>query len=399
MAVFKSLWLLAACAASCALAQSTSPISSFCSETTNVCVGINIPSSGSDTYFSVSAPTGQGWVGFGIGDGMAGALIFVTYPNESGNNVTVSPRVGEGYVQPLYESSIQITMLDGSGISGDTMTANFVCKNCRSWSGGTLDTTAKDQGFLWAIGGSSQNIASNEKDVTIRQHSQKDRFTLDVASATGGVGGNPFSAGSEGPSSSDSRPGSSVTGGGGATNSGGAARSTPASSADKAIIAHGVIMAFTWLLMFPFGAALIRMLGQPLIVHRIVQSAGFLLAITAMILAIYASGENKTHFTYFHQYFGVVLVSLLLVQAVLGQLHHMEYVKTGKRSLWSYGHIWFGRTVIVCAIINGGIGLSIVETSRGKASPGQKAAYAIIAVLVAITYAAGYWWTQMRNRR
>ena len=78
---------------------------------------------------------------------------------------------------------------------------------------------------------------------------------------------------------------------------------------------------------------------------------------------------------------------MLFVQAALGHLHHAEFQRTKKRSGWSYAHIWIGRTVIVLAIINGGIGLS---PSLADASSGQIAAYSIVALLVAITYTTFY---------
>lgn len=75
------------------------------------------------------------------------------------------------------------------------------------------------------------------------------------------------------------------------------------------------------------------------------------------------------------------------MQAALGQLHHAEFQRTGKRSPWSYAHIWMGRTVIILAIINGGIGLG---PSLANASSGQIAAYSVVAILVVVTYTAFY---------
>lgn len=76
-------------------------------------------------------------------------------------------------------------------------------------------------------------------------------------------------------------------------------------------------------------------------------------------------------------------MALIPVQAALGQLHHMQFQKTGKRSLYSYSHIWLGRSVILLGIINGGIGLG---PGLADASGGQIAAYAIIAIAVVVGY-------------
>lgn len=58
-----------------------------------MCAAINIPDSGDDTFFQLKAPFKSGWAAFGIGDQMAGSLIFVLYLNEKGDNVTISPRI------------------------------------------------------------------------------------------------------------------------------------------------------------------------------------------------------------------------------------------------------------------------------------------------------------------
>lgn len=58
---------------------------------------------------------------------MAGANIFVIYSDASGKNVTLSPRLGKGYVQPLYDTDAKVTLLGGSGIANGMMTANVRC--------------------------------------------------------------------------------------------------------------------------------------------------------------------------------------------------------------------------------------------------------------------------------
>ncbi|KAF8246272.1 CBD9-like protein [Wilcoxina mikolae CBS 423.85] len=359
----------------------------------NICGSINIPSSGSDTYFRVQGPVSAGWSAVGIGSGMAGALIFVVYPSASGKNVTVSPRLGRGHSEPQYSSSIQITLLDGSGVSGNTMTANFRCANCRSWSGNTLDTTSTKQNFIWASG-PGDTIKSDDESQNINQHFDKGNFQLNLVTATGGSGSvNPFTStsGSTGNSGTSTGSGSSSTDDSKSGNTGGSSAAAPVTKATKVLIAHGVIMALTWVILFPLGAAFIRLLGNYLpnafVMHRTLQLFNVCLAIVGMSLGMWTSGLNKTHFTQFHQYFGVILVGMLFVQGALGQLHHSEYQQTGKRSVWSYLHIWVGRTVIVLAIINGGIGLG---PKLANANSGQIAAYSIVALVVVITYSTFY---------
>lgn len=60
---------------------------------------------------------------------MAGATIFVMYADGNGN-VTISGRAGgQGEVEPKFDSSVDLTLLAGSGVSGGVMTANVLCKS------------------------------------------------------------------------------------------------------------------------------------------------------------------------------------------------------------------------------------------------------------------------------
>lgn len=59
---------------------------------------------------------------------MSGANIFVIYANAAGTNVTVSPRLGTGHVEPGVDNTAMISLLDGSMVSNGMMTANVKCK-------------------------------------------------------------------------------------------------------------------------------------------------------------------------------------------------------------------------------------------------------------------------------
>jgi len=58
---------------------------------------------------------------------MAGANIFIIYADASGKNITLSPRLGLGNMQPDYDSQAVVSVLDGTGIEGGMMTANVRC--------------------------------------------------------------------------------------------------------------------------------------------------------------------------------------------------------------------------------------------------------------------------------
>lgn len=56
---------------------------------------------------------------------MSGSRMFIMYTSADGKNVTVSPRLSSGHSEPKFDSSTQITMLENTGVSGNTMTAFF----------------------------------------------------------------------------------------------------------------------------------------------------------------------------------------------------------------------------------------------------------------------------------
>lgn len=102
--------------------------------TSDVCYGLNIPagtaSSGNgDVFFQISAPSTYQWAALGQGSGMTGANMFVVYTSADGKNVTLSPRLGTGHVEPQFNSKAEVSLLDGSGISNGQMIANIKCNS------------------------------------------------------------------------------------------------------------------------------------------------------------------------------------------------------------------------------------------------------------------------------
>ena len=58
---------------------------------------------------------------------MAGANIFVIYADAGSTNVTLSPRLGKGHVEPLFNQDAEVFLLEGSGIKNGQITANVRC--------------------------------------------------------------------------------------------------------------------------------------------------------------------------------------------------------------------------------------------------------------------------------
>lgn len=85
---------------------------------------------------------------------------------------------------------------------------------------------------------------------------------------------------------------------------------------------------------------------------------------------------------------------LLVLQPILGYVHHMQYKKHQRRSAFSYAHIWYGRVLMVFGIINGGLGISLTGSSNS-----YMIAYAVVAAVMGVLYIAASAFGSFRRRR
>lgn len=58
-------------------------------------------------------------------------------------------------------------------------------------------------------------------------------------------------------------------------------------------------------------------------------------------------------FDSYHQVLGMLLVAFFMIQFAVGFLNHRQYRKTQIPSKYNVYHIWFGRLLILLAIMNG----------------------------------------------
>jgi len=74
-------------------------------------------------------------------------------------------------------------------------------------------------------------------------------------------------------------------------------------------------------------------------------------------------------------------VGLLFFQPLLGMLHHRLLRKKGYRTVWGYWHIWYGRILLILALVNGVLGFQLAaNTLRGMI------AYEVIAAVILLVY-------------
>ena len=69
----------------------------------------------------------------------------------------------------------------------------------------------------------------------------------------------------------------------------------------------------------------------------------------------------------YHPITGIIVISLLVFQPLIGLLHHRVYETSTSTTIWSVLHVWLGRLIITLGIINGGLGLRLsADTTNGE---------------------------------
>lgn len=168
--------------------------------------------------------------------------MFVVYQDGSGN-VTLSTRMGHGHDMPEYSHMSAVKLLEGSGVSNKTITANIQCGDLSGidYAGSNAWISA------WKTG---KPMDSTDIRARFNEHDGTDSFSVNFAKATISSDRNPFiDSSSTWPKSGSSD--SAVSGGGG--------------SEDHTVTIHGVIMSVVFLLGFPIGSFLMPLLGKWLI--------------------------------------------------------------------------------------------------------------------------------------
>lgn len=124
------------------------------------------------------------------------------------------------------------------------------------------------------------------------------------------------------------------------------------------------------------------------IVHGIFQIIALIIFMGAVGLGIWMA-RSIDQFHEAHPIIGLVCFALLLIQPILGFIHHFAFKKYSRRVFWSYAHLWIGRFVITLGIINGGLGLQLSK-KIGFAPPQQSTiiAYGVVAGVIWLIYVA-----------
>ncbi|CEI67553.1 hypothetical protein FVEN_g5648 [Fusarium venenatum] len=155
---------------------------------------------------------------------------------------------------------------------------------------------------------------------------------------------------------------------------------------------HGVIMSIVFLLGFPIGSLLMPLVRKWLI-HASWQIIVFIGMCAGFGIGKIAADRSGDWISDPHVALGTFVCVLMVVQPILGWIHHRNYVKFQQRTKVSYGHIWFGRALMFIGIINGGTGLQL-----SGASSGPIIAYSVIGAIVFSIYTGGVVLKEVRLR-
>ncbi|KAG9235060.1 hypothetical protein BJ875DRAFT_460036 [Amylocarpus encephaloides] len=319
--------------------------SGFASDLESIKFAINIPQEENSNalYFSMSAPIETSWFAVGMGGStMKDSLMFMAYLDKSGKNMTLSPRLSYGQVEPSFTPDVGITILNGTEVTKDTMTVSVKCFGCRKWKGGAIDPTSTNAKFIWANGGVGA-IKSNSKNAAIKRHGSYGRFQMDLTKAVGPGGAAPLNT----------------------TKTEGSLQISEVADRNFMSGAHACIMVFTFVGLMPIAVLLLRVANSPRL-HGVVQAVSASLALVGLALGLKVGMMyNRTRkFNTAHQIIGLLVIIMMVGQFVLGFLHHRMFVKTKAPTKLAPIHIWLGRVVILAGTVNAFIGFPLALNAR-----------------------------------
>ena len=235
----------------------------------------NITGGESDIFIQIQGPASMSWVALGQGGSMKGSQMFIIYSNALGTNITLSPRLSNGYNQPSAEAQSNISLLAGSSIVNGNMIANILCQKCNSWNGGSMDLSGPNQPWIWAYKNGNP-IRSNSISVHIQKHDDGAyaSFALNMNTLSPSNSSNPFldPINTQATNTSDSSAGYNGI----------------------AIPIHCVIMCLAFVVGFPLGAFLIRLMSfRGLVwIHAAIQILSYLATIIGLGLGVYIANQG-----------------------------------------------------------------------------------------------------------
>ncbi|KAG5929790.1 hypothetical protein E4U42_004514 [Claviceps africana] len=395
------------------------------------CLGIsthrNSSTSKHDMYLSlaVTRDSELGWSAVGAGSLMAGALMFIVYgdPGDRGHAPVLSIRTVQGNdhhrpprlvsradmggadLRVLQAQWMQTTPSAGHeqyalSASYRPQSARFslVCYSCELWPGTPISPTSASQPWIWAWNDQQQfGVFSFDAELDMHRAgsgggSGWGRFYMDM-------GRSLTQPGDYLPSFPPLRPNVVAVGASDTLTAMGIAGITSSASetwhklfsaTPPVLRAHGLLMASSFLLLFPAGVLTMRGGShRAFTYHWMLQGLAATCVLVGAALGVvvvrahghrssrghaatgahsHSHSHGKRHdesssaaeaMFIAHQWLGGMVVGFVLLQIILGWWHHVIFVRIRTRTWVSYAHMWLGRTDMVAGCVNLLLGMAL----------------------------------------
>ena len=118
---------------------------------------------------------------------------------------------------------------------------------------------------------------------------------------------------------------------------------------------HGCLLS-TSFLMLSVGVLAIRSgLAKSFKFHWLIQAIAGGVITLGYGLGIILSFSHGGHFNTIHQLMGLLVAPTIILQSLFGYWHHVNFVKSGRRTAVSVYHVWLGRILILLGNFNVGL--------------------------------------------
>ncbi|KAI9652299.1 MAG: hypothetical protein M1831_007085 [Alyxoria varia] len=349
----------------------------FIESNTNLSVGVttytNRTTSVRDLSMSLSVPKKYGWGAVGIGNRMAGSIMFITYPSSVKNQTTLSVRTAEGHNEPhpMNGANCQPKV---TSFEKDMMYTGFICYGMGDSQ--RLRRNGDDSSWIWAVG-PQQRILSSSKEAELEEHHSHGTFNLNLAHADS----TPLTQ----------EPLPTIAN----STSAGVQSQTPLAGYSQLVHAHAILLGGAFLVMFPLGIILLRLRGTRW--HWPCQTLATVLCIIGLAIAVTMSkgsgNPDSSNMTQPHQVLGIIAVVLVTLQFSVGWAAHLLYKIKGIQSWVTKTHVAIGSITLLVGMINGVSGFSLAGNGTGAV------AYGIVAASLYVLIAIFSYWSRERKRK
>jgi len=339
----------------------------FCTTDKTFCISSAVQ--GTNVCFSFySNFLEAGWVAMGVGSTtMSGADMYVAWRNST-NGYTIANVAGTGEVTPGPNSVQNAAIAASTPARADLTAANkhsmTFCRPVTLAKNGASIT--ESQSYIWAI--SKNGAPKSNKDSASASFGEHDdgvygSFSINFLASTG------------------------------VTVSGGSSGGTPILSTSGTMTKEFVIQLhafFMWLAWFlaPFGGVFVARYMKDYLghywyrIHMAVMGLGTVGAGFGGSLIIFLYTPSNHHFASNHAIIGLVAFIGMILQAFLGYICDLLYDPNRPGiPLVDRLHWWFGRAIILVAIINIQLGMTLYQTLGYTVSTSTQAMFCVFVAI------------------